>query len=89
MFLKLTLASSPFPTPPQRDVRRQIDDFLETDEGQAVQHFSSNITKDPVSHDTVCNIVHNLTPAGQVRAGECMYCSATCFLRLFMFRDCD
>ena len=66
IFFTLTYLIPP-PLSPQRDVRRQINEFLDTDEGAALQHISSNITRDRMSHDTVCNIVHNLTPAGQVR----------------------
>ena len=54
----------------QRQVRHMIEEFLsETDAGQALEAISANMTQDPTAHDMMCDIIHNMTPAGQMSGG--------------------
>jgi len=54
----------------QRQVRHTIDEFLsDSDAGQTLTAISSNMTRDATAHDMMCDIIHNLTPAGQMSSG--------------------
>ena len=53
----------------QRQVRAIIEEFMAEPPGEALQAISANMTQDATAHDMMCDIIHNMTPAGQMAGG--------------------